>query len=119
MNTLPRFIILSAHNPKALAEALKLANLSFKQVLGSYKGTTEDSFVVIANEDAVLSAVKRTAFADGQESVLVVNEDRESFLEFADGTKQALGSFQAVSAERAAVLDGWTLDGTQYYSTIN
>lgn len=129
MNFKPEVTLISAFNHKVLTNAenearhkelrgeLQVRGLNFKEVLGSYKGDVEKTFVVNTNEDKALTMVKVLACLYGQESILIVDQERKASLyDCNDGTITKLGRFCAVDALEASKLDNWTLDGTQYYT---
>jgi len=111
----------------ALRSSLKAQGYDFKIVKGSYKGTLETSVLVVVDTDIKLDSIRNIAFKDGQESILIVNEDRKAYLEYnpkyfgpndgLEGDIKSLGTFKAISALEAKDLDNWTLDESesQYY----
>lgn len=120
MNLNPRFAMFATNSKVGDALSMKLMtdnNIGFKQVLGSYKGQTENSFVAIVNDDAKLNVIIDIADLWSQESILVVDENRKAKLVFMKGLEvQKLGDFRPIDVLEAQNLDNWTLDGTQYYA---
>jgi len=127
MNIKKRVVIISAElkelnnsaNDKRtvkLGADLLLYGLKFSRALGSYKGTTEKSFIVDASEDSSLKRVKVLAEMFNQESILIVQDDvsRSAELHFtATGKVQRLGSIVSMTAIEASQEDNWTLDLSQ------
>jgi hypothetical protein len=103
----------------SVEKGLNSRNIAFKHVVGSYKGTVENSIVAVVEDDVKLDYIRALAFKhDDQESILVINEDRNAFLEFNTGTTEKLGAFRHIDALKASQLDAWTLDGTDYYAVL-
>lgn len=90
--------------------------VSFKDVVGSYKGVEETSFVVVGEENRGL--VMELMRHYGQESVLVSYSDRSSYLIDRDGVETKLGRLNSVSETVAKGLDAWTYCPVlnQYYA---
>jgi len=104
---------------EVVEKGLRARNIAFKHVVGSYKGTVENSIVAIVEDDVKLNYIRALAFRhDDQESILVINEDRTAYLEFNNGTTEKLGAFRHIDALKARELDAWTLDGSDYYAVI-
>jgi ABC-type uncharacterized transport system permease subunit len=111
-----------------IKEVLKSKGYGFKVVKGSYKGTLETSILVVCDDDAKLEWVRQTAFNDGQESILVVDESRRASLEFNpnrdikynNAQVENIGMFQSITPVQATELDSWTLDESesQYYGVL-
>jgi len=127
MNNKPRIVFFSIQTPTTnnsdyigYVESI-ISKYGFKEVLGSYKGVLEKSYMVIAKEDKALEQVMGLAEQFNQESVLIVDENRKATLKFVDGgelDKTELGNFVSISALEAQNLENWTLAGTNYYSVI-
>lgn len=98
-----------------LRKYLKERNVPFKELLGSYKGTQEHSFLVVDTIENVLQYAKRFA----QESILAVDSDRQAELVFVPyfhvpyTSEVKLGTFQQVTREEARAQDAWTYDPTE------
>jgi hypothetical protein len=114
----------SSYRLQHTVSRLKALGYAFKVVKGSYKGVLETSILVICDDDTKLDWVRNTAFQDGQESILVVNEDRRATLEYNpigsdyNPEVKAIGNFRSITAIQATELDAWTLDGVDYYACI-
>lgn len=81
---------------------------SFTQVLGSYKGATEQSFLVIVNSDKDRAKLIDLAQDFNQESILISRPDRSSYLYMIEnGDKIELGELQEV--ESVEGLDAFTI----------
>jgi hypothetical protein len=124
MNTRSRFVLFSIERPNNKNDSykpdtgLRLSKYGFKQVIGSYNGQTEDSYMVLANEDDALNEVIAIAKEFNQESILVVDENRIATLQFLTSPANAtiLGSWTPIEALEAQSLENWTLDQTNYYT---
>jgi len=91
---------------KSLENALKTKGYNFSQVLGSYKGSLEKSFLIDASED-ILKNVHSLAGYFGQESILVVDELQKATLIDSNGQKEVIGEMKQVNSLTG--LEGWTL----------
>ena len=81
---------------------------SFTQVLGSYKGATEQSFLVIIHSDKDRAKLIDLAQDFNQESILISRPDRSSYLYMIEnGDKIELGELQEV--ESVEGLDAFTI----------
>lgn len=94
----------------AYALTFPTIGLPFKSLLGCYKGTCEESFLVADNS-------KNRAFVLGiarrhnQQSILIVDADRYAELLYLNlNTSQPIGKFVAVSKSHALQQDNWTFD---------
>lgn len=88
--------------------ALKVENISFKDVDHVYKGVKERSFLVEAKHD---DAVFDLAVDFGQESVLYVDPKRQAFLVYiGTGDVRPIGQFTEVAKDEALKHDAMTLD---------
>lgn len=91
--------------------------LPFKKALGTYKGQSENSFVVIVNDQTDIDTLAGFAFKSfGQESILHQDANQEARLIFNDGTTKNLGKLEQVSKEVALSLDNYTLMDNKYYA---
>lgn len=80
----------------------------YKQVLGSYKGVQEKSYVV---DEDFENVVFKLAKEHNQESVLFLDEVRDAYLVFIkDGRQVKIGKWQAVQDVKG--LDAYTIDQT-------
>ena len=124
MNIKPRIVFFSIQTPNtsnseyALGVEAGLTQFGFKKVLGSYKGSLENSYMVLCNEDKALEYVQSVANDFKQESILIVDENRVAYIDFLDCPDKPvkLGDFVSITALEAQSLENWTLDGTNYYS---
>jgi hypothetical protein len=125
MNIVQQVVILSgelstvkdnARRTALLNDMIAELRLPFKKASGTYKGQSENSFVVIVNEQADIDTLANFAFKSfGQESILHQDANQEARLIFADGTTQRLGRLEQVSKELALTLDSYTeMDGKFY-----
>ena len=95
----------------SLATELTLAGISYKELLGSYLGQTETSFICSIDH---YDFVKQVAKLNQQQSILVIDNERQASLVYVDGTKVAgrnflkLGTFKAVPRDIARAQDAWT-----------
>jgi len=123
MNIKKRVVIISAElkglsevennrRTAKLATELRLHQLKFKRALGSYKDTTETSFIVDASEDITRKlAVLAETFE--QESILIVQDDaaRNADLFFVfTGKTERIGQISHLTSIEASKEDNWTLD---------
>ena len=96
---------------EALEAMLEAKHLSYKPVLGCYKGKRENSFLVLAAGRYVFSEVMSLARAYGQESILYVDSDRAATLYFLDDRAPVgLGLYREVSEQAALQQDAYTYD---------
>jgi len=105
----------NAPRTAALRRDLDKAGARFASVLGSYKGSRENSFAVLLPTYAGWHAVQVLGRRYDQESVLLVNADRSAALHYYDGRCESVGTWTAVDSVEG--LDAWTQDGSgQYYA---
>jgi hypothetical protein len=123
MNIKPRIVLFSLQTSETDNKEFQpyvenlLSEYGFKRLIGSYKGSLEQSYLVVASEDKALYLVLGLARKFNQESVLIVDEERKATLKYiGSGETVKLGQFVSVSAIEAQGLENWTLDGTNYYS---
>lgn len=127
MKQLQEFIILSAeldtttvrsnfYRTELLEFMLQELKLPYKQIQGCYKGSTEQSFMVIVKDEAEYEVIRDFAFKSfNQESILFRDLYGSASLVFQDGTKEQLGKFKQVdnvdNLEAYSVVDGtyWTI----------
>jgi hypothetical protein len=117
---------MGSYRLRHIESILKSKGYGYKVVQGSYKGVFETSVLVVCDTDEKLNYIRDVAFIDGQESILVVNEDRRAYLEYNKQDQTGLvktapeyiGDFRAITALDAKDLENWTLDGTDYYACI-
>lgn len=129
------FVILAVTQPTQDAKEQGTRNAEFalwliangiphKQLIGCYKGQKEISFL-IRRDDFQDNPVGLRAWLDGQESILVLSAQephrrgqRTAHLTYlANGAKEELGYWTAVSRTDALTQDAWTYDPAfeQYY----
>jgi|CXWL01.1.fsa_nt_gi hypothetical protein len=86
---------------------LSSLNIPYKVVKGFYKGTSELSFLMVANDKT--ERVARALARDyEQDCYLYSNSDRSTSLVFSDGNGVNLGTFQRVTSSQG--LDSYTVD---------
>lgn len=99
-----------------LATLLERAGYSFRRALGSYKGTTENSFIVKAHTDDVIKHLRDLAWNFNQESILIIDEWRNGhLLDVNTQEVKKLGALRTIEESTADNYDAWTLVGGQYY----
>ena len=106
-------------SPTEETELLERAGLKYKEVVGVYKGELERSYLVIDQGDAFVRVLDLAAKAD-QDTILVVDENRESQLYFIKSSKtEYLGEFKCVPETEARQVDSYTFDSERgaYYVT--
>jgi hypothetical protein len=130
MNTVEQVVILSAELSKLssaendrrtvlLNDMIAELKLPFKSAKGVYKGSAENSFVVIVREQADIDTLTGFAFkAFGQESVLHQDSNQLARLIYADGKTEILGKLVQVSKELTASLDNYTVMEGKFYTTM-
>ncbi len=115
--------IILALNSGSIIEDLKQIRklgLPFKCLVGSYEGTLEDSYLITYETMSNLRKIEILADKFSQESILILNEDRDTFLYYLDGTAyDDLGKFTEVSRAKAYENKNWSLDLStgRYYIT--
>ena len=127
MNITQQVIILSANQNdnrhernRQLHENLKAClsdcGLRFKEATGAYKGQTEDSVVVLVNNETDIQTVKDFAFKSfNQESVLYQDSNQEAYLLYQNGTTEQLGRLEQVNPKEVETLENYTvMDGRVY-----
>lgn len=86
---------------------LSSLNIPYKVVKGFYKGTSELSFLMVANETTKRVATILAKDYE-QDCYLYSNSDRFTSLVFSDGNGVNLGTFQRVASSQG--LDSYTID---------
>lgn len=77
-----------------LCHRLRRDNFLFKTLEGYYKGVKEDCVLVILENEDTLTTLKAIARCYNQESVLVLNEDRDGeIVSLKDDTTISVGKF--------------------------
>lgn len=97
-------------NTEHIKHFLNKLSIPFRQLIGSYKGKSEESFLVDSQYyDTVIEIVSDY----NQESILNVQTSStcsDAFLDFIVGDTEYLGEFGQISQSEAVKLDGYTLD---------
>jgi len=129
MNTVEQVVILSAELSKLssvendrrtvlLNDMIAELRLPFKSAKGVYKGSAENSFVVIVREQVDIDTLTGFAFkAFGQESVLHQDSNQLARLIYSDGKTEILGKLVQVPKELAETLDNYTIMEGKFYTT--
>jgi hypothetical protein len=130
MNTVEQVVILSAELSKLssvendrrtvlLNDMITELRLPFKPAKGVYKGSSENSFVVVVKDQADIDALTGFAFKGfGQESVLHQDSNQLARLIYADGKMETLGKLVQVPKELTETLDNYTVMENKFYTTI-
>jgi hypothetical protein len=118
---------LNTNSPILEEEVVKGLGLPYKALKGSYKGSTERSYMVVlsskenqyATDMDKLARVKHLAWDYGQECILFSDNQRVSMLIYPNGKTVDVGKFVSASKESALLKDAWTYDfvNDQYYIT--
>ena len=129
MNTVEQVVILSGElsnlsstendrRTTLLNDMIAELRLPFKKATGVYKGSKENSFVVIVREQADIDTVTGFAFKSfGQESVLHQDSNQLARLIYANGKTEVVGKLEQVSKELAETLDNYTVMEGKFYTT--
>ena len=129
MNTVQQVVILSAELSRQdsftndrrttlLNDMIAELRLPFKRATGVYKGSKENSFVVVVNDQADIDTLANFAFLSfGQESILHQDSNQLARLVYADGRMETLGKLTQVSKELAETLDNYTIMEGKFYTT--
>ncbi len=100
-----------------LYDLIRDSGMGFKMVVGSYKGVMEQSFLVVYSNDQELALLNNFAKSFQQESILVLDEDRNASLMYCKDRKiEALGRLREVTKEKARELDAYTLTNDAYFT---
>ena len=82
-----------------LGKCLHDLGLSHSEILGYYKGQSEKAFLCILEDEEHITKLENLAFDFGQESVLISEPDRESYLFFPEtGKRENIGTLEEVSS---------------------
>ena len=122
----PSFAIvaLNLDSPEAEHKALRERHITkFKQVNGSYKGSTERAYVITFTSLTHLQQILFVGREFNQESILIVDAKRNAELLYLDTvnkgiTPKQLGKFVNVSKFEALAGDNWTHDIEKDYYYI-
>ena len=92
---------------RVLVNNLERNSIPFKELKGAYKGVTEDSILVKADQ---LENVKSICKQFNQDSFLSLDENRNATLTYHNGTVEKLGQLVAVSEKEALSSDNYSFD---------
>lgn len=98
-----------------------LTKRPIKHLTGCYKGTTERSYLIPLTHGLLLADCTAFAKEHNQESILYLDNQRNAYLVYCDKDQsEYLGTFTAVSRDRATGGDAWTYDPItkQYYMVV-
>lgn len=99
-----------------LYKYLELYNYNYEPVEGVYKNTTEISFKVTnLNKTQVKLLLNMIFNKYKQESVLLVNKDKQSYLIYSDLKKDYIGEFTKVNKDLAMNQVAYTKINNEYY----
>lgn len=105
-------VFASSYHETVIKQFFKDNNIGFKQLIGSYKGTMEDSYII---NKKYLSTIERAGFLYAEESILLLGESlgqnrRRASLHFLNALKpdQDIGILRAVVKEDAMKEDAWS-----------
>lgn len=108
----------NAIRSQQLAAELAEIAFDFHPVLGSYKGTTEKSFLVELADREDYDYLRDLAQKNEQESILIVDKDGSSTLLYMDnGEAEHIGQWQWAGLEQPDT-DAWTLLAGQYFYVV-
>lgn len=101
--------------PKEVAESLQAVHGgNWRPVEGCYKGEREPSYLVTLDDSVTLAHCVAIASANHQESILLVDEQRQAHLHYIDSGKvEHLGAF--VECQPAQAGDAYTIADGRYY----
>ena len=95
-------------------------DLPFKQTLGAFNGVTEQTFVVVINDEQDVDFLKNIAFKTlDQKAILLQDANRQAHLITNTGESTNIGKLDVVTKEVALNLGNYTIMNDQYYSVIN
>lgn len=126
MEQLQEFIILSAEldtmsprnnyqRTELLDSMLQELKFPYKQIQGCYKGSTEQSFMVIVKNEIEYEVVKDFAFKSfNQESILFRDYKGEASLLYQNGKTEVLGKFKQV--DDVSNLDAYSVVNGEYWT---
>ena len=109
----------NAKRTSEVERALRLASIDYKKVVGSYKGSKENSFVVL-DTDKTRGVVQDLCEIYNQESYLAIDANRASSLVYlSSGRTEELGRFKSTNEEQAKSCESYNFDPTTgiYYTT--
>jgi len=89
---------------------LRDLGLNFTQVQGCYKGSSEESFLVVIRESDCIETLKGFAFKQfNQDSVLYQDTSGLCYLEYENGISNKIGRFEQVNPNYIKTLDAYTV----------
>ncbi len=125
MNIRQRVAVIALNRPSIqddkdvllIADLESKHGLKYQEAYRFYKGTNENSYMILVPEDSTLNEVRKLARDYNQESILIIDEDRKARLEFTQtGSTVQLGTWTEISALEARERENWTLIGGSYYA---
>jgi hypothetical protein len=101
-----------------LGKSLDDLNMNFTPSQGTYKGSNEQSFVVLPRNDEELQVLKDLAFNNFfQESILFRDYNGQASLIYGDDTTEELGPIKQVSPKLIEQLESYTVMNGNVYTT--
>lgn len=100
-------------NHMLVSELLHADLLSFKELVGSYKGTLENSYMVFIPFERLplaMEKIRKIAERYGQESMLYIDNENKAELLYLNGHVEKLGRFTSVPREEALKHESFSLD---------
>ena len=102
----------NVHRHTTVREFLDAELVPYVECLGVYKGQSERSFLV-ADTDRGRAIADNAAASYGQESILLVDANKNAELVYRDGTRESIGTWRTVA--RGETPDSYTEhNGTKY-----
>jgi len=118
---LKSFVMLAFNSGDQAGDCQQLedAGLKFRSGRGSYKGVNNPSYLVVFNTRKQFDKILKLALKANQESILVVNENRECSLRYlADDYTQELGQWTEVPRHKAKASVGYSeIDGRYFIAS--
>lgn len=100
----------------ALVAACQKEGITYRKVIGCYNSRREDTVCLSVSTAREAAFAAREAVRYGQESIMVVSpDDRATLVYCADGRRESIGTYRAVSVLDAIGRDNYTIDGQRYY----
>jgi len=127
MNRSNQIVILSAElstlskkqnffSTELLEQMLTDCNFNFIPAIGSYKGTQENSFVVMLTDSADIEVLRGFAAKFNQDSILYIDSNGLSTLLYGDNTSENIPTPRFMCESEALNKDAWTKIGSNYYA---
>ncbi len=105
-------VFASSYHETVIRHFFKENKIGFKQLIGSYKGIREDSYII---NKKYLKAIERAGFLHAEESILLLGETlghnrRRARLHFLNSLKpdEDIGVLRAVVKDEALAQDNWS-----------